>query len=521
MEPKRRIVIAGGGTAGWLTACYLARVLGSQSPQGPHIVVIESPDIGIIGVGEGTFPTIRTTLMALGIDEARFLRESSATFKQGIRFDNWATAREQGRSSHYFHPFEFPQRLEGGELLPYWLLGDAGPNVALADAVTIQKPVADASRAPKHVHDSNYGAPLNYAYHFDASRFAALLATVAQEYGVTHVADTIDAVELGESGDITGLRTQANGVVRGDLYVDCTGMRAKLIGEALKVPFVSCRESLLTDRAVACQVANERPDMPIASYTIATGHEAGWTWDIGLNNRRGIGYVYSSSHTTDEKAEATLRAYIGPQAEQRPVRLLKFDAGYRERPWVGNCVAVGLSAGFFEPLESTGIMLIEVAAAMIADFFPWNGDVRAPAQRFNELMTRRCENIVNFLKLHYCTSGRTEEFWRDNRRPESIPDRLQSFLAEWKFRPPCRLDFVSDHESFPHFSYQYVLYGMGFRTDFSAARARYGASQAASRAFGQLRLFAQQAARDLPTHRSLIEQVYREGFQERADSKRR
>ena len=513
-------MIAGGGTAGWLTACYLAKVLGSKSPLGPQIVVIESPDIGIIGVGEGTFPTVRTTLMALGIEEARFLRESSATFKQGVRFDDWATARVGGRGSHYFHPFEFPQRLAGGELLPYWLLGDAGPNVSLADAVTIQKPVADASRAPKHVYDANYSAPLNYAYHFDAFQFAALLAKVAQEYGVTHMADTIDTVELGESGDISGLLTRANGVVRGDLYVDCTGMRAKLIGEALKVPFVSCRESLLTDRAVACQVPNERPDAPIASYTIATGHEAGWTWDIGLNNRRGIGYVYSSAHTTDERAEATLRAYIGPQAEQRPVRFLKFNAGYRERPWVRNCVAIGLSAGFFEPLESTGIMLIEVAAAMVADYFPWDGDFAAPARRFNELMTRRCENIVNFLKLHYCTSQRTEDFWRDNRRPESIPSRLQSWLAEWKFRPPCRLDFVSDHETFPHFSYQYVLYGMGFRTDFAAARARYGSSEAASKAFVQLSRIARQAANDLPTHRSLIEQVYGEGFRERPIGRR-
>ena len=215
-----------------------------------------------------------------------------------------------------------------------------------------------------------------------------------------------------------------------------------------------------------------------------------------------------------------MRAYIGPQAEQKPVRFLKFNAGYRERPWVRNCVAIGLSAGFFEPLESTGIMLIEVAAAMVADFFPWDGDFAAPAKRFNELMSRRCENIVNFLKLHYCTSQRIEDFWRDNRRPESIPLRLQSWLAEWKFRPPCRLDFVSDHETFPHFSYQYVLYGMGFRTDFAAARARYGSADAASKAFGQLGRIARQAAGDLPTHRSLIEQVYREGFKERPAGRR-
>lgn len=512
MDKNRRIIIAGGGTAGWLTACYLARVLGARLPGGPAITVIESPDIGIIGVGEGTFPTIRTTLMALGIDEARFLRESSATFKQGIRFDDWARAPINGRRGHYFHPFEFPHRVEGTELLPFWLLGDAGADVALADAVTIQKKVADASRAPKRAHDADYSAPLNYAYHFDAFRFANLLATVAKEYGVNHIADTIESVELHESGDIAGVVTRGNGTFRGDLYIDCTGLRAKLIGEALRTPFLSCRDSLLTDRAVACQVPNDKPDSPIASYTIATGHEAGWTWDIGLDNRRGIGYVYSSAHSTDDRAEAVLRGYIGPGAENKAVRLLKFDAGYRERQWVGNCVAVGLSAGFFEPLESTGIMLIEVAAAMIADFFPWSGDFAAPARRFNELMSNRCKNIVNFLKLHYCTSERPEDFWRDNRRAESIPEGLKSLLAEWKYRPPCRFDFVSDHETFPHFSYQYVLYGMGFQTHFAAARPRYRASGAAQQAFKQLRGFAQQAVSDLPSHRALIDRVYREGF---------
>jgi tryptophan halogenase len=512
MSEKRSIVIAGGGTAGWLTACYLARVLGTRFPGAPAITVVESPDIGIIGVGEGTFPTIRVTLTALGIDEARFLRESSATFKQGIRFEDWARSPVNGHHSHYFHPFEFPHRVDGTELLPFWLLGDAGPGVGLADAVTIQKAVADASLAPKRAHDANYGAILNYAYHFDAFRFAALLATVAKEYGVTHVADTIDSVDLDESGAIAGVVTRNNGTLRGDLYIDCTGLRAKLIGEALGVPFTSCGDSLLTDRAVTCQVPDDAPGSSIASYTIARAHEAGWTWDIGLHNRRGIGYVYSSAHSTDERAESVLRGYIGADAEHKPVRFLKFDAGYRDRQWVRNCVAVGLSAGFFEPLESTGIMLIEVAAAMIADFFPWSGDFEAPGRRFNELMRNRCKNIVNFLKMHYCLSQRTEDFWRDNRRSESIPEALRSLLAEWRYRPPCRFDFVADHETFPHFSYQYVLYGMGFQTNFEGARSRYAASHSAQRAFKQIRGFAQQAVRDLPSHRALIEQIYREGF---------
>ena len=526
MAQNQQIVIAGGGTAGWLTACYLARTLRSRHPHSPDITVVESPEIGIIGVGEGTFPTIRTTLLTLGIDEARFLRESSATFKQGIRFDDWVHAPEEKNQqsntpqesahSHYFHPFEFPGRVAGEELLPFWLLGEAGPGVPLADAVTIQKTIADASRGPKRPQDPDYRGPLNYAYHFDAFRFAGLLAVVAKELGVRHIADTIESVQLDSSGAIAGLKTSAHGVVKGDLYIDCTGLRAALIGAALQVPFKSCRDALFCDRAVVCQIPNESPDSPIASYTIATAHEAGWTWDIGLDNRRGIGYVYSSSHSNDESAENVLRTYIGRAREQRPVRFLKFDAGWRERQWVHNCVAVGLAAGFFEPLESTGIMLIEVAAAMIADFYPWGGDYEAPARLFNNLMRHRCENIVHFLKMHYCLGQRSEPFWRDNRRPESIPDGLACLLAAWKHRPPCRFDFVADYETFPYFSYQYVLYGMGFRTDLEPARARYSArADEARHAFMQLRRLAHQAAADLPPHRTLLERVRREGSLEK------
>jgi len=270
--------------------------------------------------------------------------------------------------------------VEGMEMLPFWLLGDAGAGVDFADAVTVQKRVADASLAPKRSHDGGYRAPLNYAYHFDAVRFAGLLATVAKERGVRHVADTIESVQLDESGAIAGLMTREHGVIKGALYIDCTGLRAKLLGEALGQPFHSCKDALFVDRAVTCQIPYDRPDAPIPSYTIATAHEAGWSWDIGLNNRRGIGYVYSSAHSDDVRAEGVLRNYIGPAGEGRPVRILKFEAGYRERQWVRNCVAVGLSAGFFEPLESTGLMLIEVAAAMIAELFPWSTDFEAAAR---------------------------------------------------------------------------------------------------------------------------------------------
>ncbi|MEE3623121.1 tryptophan halogenase family protein [Nitrospirillum sp. BR 11752] len=530
---RRRILIVGGGTAGWLTAAYLAKTLGTGLSGGTDITLIESTDIGIIGVGEGTFPTIRSTLAAIGIDEARFLRESSATFKQGVHFVDWAEAPAPDAAptqalgavpghSHYFHPFNFPHQVKGPELLPYWLLGAAG-NLPFAEAVTLQKAVADACRGPKRAIDPPYHAPLNYAYHFDANRLAVLLRTVAVELGVRHLVGTVDGVVLDGSGAVARLDTREHGGLTADLYIDCTGFRAQIIGQALKVPFKPCGDVLFNDRAVALQVPYDRPDAPIPSYTVATAHEAGWTWDIGLNDRRGTGYVYSSRHTDDARAEEVLRRYIGPMAAGRDVRLLKFESGRRSRHWVGNCVAVGLSGGFFEPLESTGIMLIEVAAHMIAQFFPWGPSgldsaqtaaaMAATARTYNALMGARYDRIVDFLKLHYCLTRRTDSaYWRDNADPATVPGSLRDRLALWAHRPPGRFDFVADHETFLPASYQYVLYGMGFKTDLEPARTLYRRMEEARHEFQGLRTVTPQALSSLPSHRDLVEEVYRNGF---------
>ncbi|TWB82741.1 tryptophan halogenase [Nitrospirillum amazonense] len=530
---RRRILIVGGGTAGWLTAAYLAKTLGANLSGGTEITLIESSDIGIIGVGEGTFPTIRSTLAAIGIDEARFLRESSATFKQGVHFVDWAETPAPDASptqalgavpghTHYFHPFNFPHQGNGPELLPYWLLGEAG-DLPFAEAVTLQKAVADAARGPKRPIDPPYAAPLNYAYHFDANRLAVLLRTVAIELGVRHRVGTVTDVVLDGSGAVARVDTREHGSLSADLYIDCSGFRAEIIGRALKVPFKSYQDVLFNDRAVALQVPYDRPDAPIPSYTVATAHEAGWTWDIGLNDRRGTGYVYSSRHTDDTRAEEVLRRYLGLVAEGRDVRLLKFDSGCRAAQWVGNCVAVGLSGGFFEPLESTGIMLIEVAAHMIAQYFPWGetgldsaqtaASMAATARTYNALMGKRYERIVDFLKLHYCITRRTDSaYWRDNADPATIPESLRDRLAAWAHRPPGRFDFVADHETFLPASYQYVLYGMGFKTDLEPAHALHRRMDEARHEFRGLRTVTPQAVSSLPTHRDLVEEVYRNGF---------
>ena len=499
---KRRILIVGGGTAGWLTAAYLARHLALSERSHLEVTVLESPDIGPIGVGEGTFPTIRATLQFLGIDERRFVRETAATFKQGIRFVDWASAGQE-----FLHPFEAPFYTEGTSLVPYWLLQDEATRVPFAQAVTLQARVAAAQRAPKRGPEAAYAGPLNYAYHFDALKLARVLAERARELGVQHVEATLSAVSRDERGTIEHIDTLQHGRFQADLYIDCTGFRAELIGHAPGADFHSVRNHLFADRALTCKLPSEHADGAMESCTIATAHEAGWTWEIGLNGSRGIGCVYSSDHMTDDRAAQVLRDYVGPGHAELTPRRIPFAAGWRQKQWVRNCVAVGLSAGFLEPLEATGLVLIEAAIGMIAEMFPHGGPIEAPARRFNELMNARFENIVNFLKLHYCVSRRDEPFWRDNAERSSIPERLAEFLEQWKYRPPGRYDFLLDTETFAFFNYQYILYGMGYRTDMSAARADFTQVDEAERLFAKIRRFGDRALADLPDHGALIRQI--------------
>lgn len=509
MAPIKNILVVGGGTAGWLTAAFLARTLGTMGEGSVGITLVESSDIAIIGVGEGTFPSIRGTLSALGIDEATFVHACSATFKQGIQFVDWVRAPGAAGHAHYFHPFNQPsQRVGGPELLPYWLLGMAGPDRAFADAVTMQKRVADARHGPKRLSDADYLGPMNYAYHFDAGKFAALLARHAQSLGVQHRVATVQRVELDASGAIAAVVTAECGALQADLYIDCTGFRAELIGRALGAPFHSLRDSLFVDRALAMQVPYAMAEAPIPSYTISAAHEAGWTWDIGLRERRGIGYVYSSRHTDDTRAEEVLRAYIGPAAASLAPRALKLELGYREQHWIKNCVAVGLSGGFIEPLEASGIGLIETAAYLLGFLFPSDGNTEPAAKRFNSFMRQRYERVVDFVKMHYCLTQRTDHaFWRDNRDPLTQSDTLREQLSMWRCRAPHRLDFLTDLEMYPPSSWQYVLYGMEFKTDLRLNLAAYGRGDDARREFQNIQRVSAQALADLPSHRHLVEQL--------------
>ena len=499
----KNVLIVGGGTAGWLTAGYLAKVLAADLPAGARITLVESPDIGILGVGEGTFPTIRRTLDRIGVDEAELVRRCGATFKQGARFVHWRAEPGSSLPDHYFHSFQEAEESDGLELLPYWLLGERRQN--WDEVNTPQKRAVDADRAPKLASHPSFAGPLNYAFHFDATALAVLLREKAIANGVTHVADTVSEVLLDDAGAIAGVRTGDHGVITADLYIDCTGFRAELIGKALGQPWKSCRDVLFCDSAVALQVPYPDPDGPIASCTISTAQKSGWIWDIGLDTRKGVGHVYSSAHCDGDEAERVVRAYAGDEAGKLDCRRFRFDAGYREVNWYKNCVAVGLSSGFFEPLEATGIVFSEVAASLIANLFPWAGDYETSARQFNENMRRRYERALDFIKLHYCLSTRRDsDFWIENVAPASIPESLAELLDRWRHRPPNELDIDPNIDIFPASSWQYVLYGMGWTTDLAAKAGAFRFGREAEAAFARIRQFGDYAVKQLPSNRDLV-----------------
>ncbi|MEX1827288.1 tryptophan halogenase family protein [Luteibacter sp. CQ10] len=511
MARLKKVLVVGGGTAGWLVACYLAKAVNAVDPRSVQVHLVESPDIGLLGVGEATFPSIRGTLAAIGLDERRFLVGATATYKQGILYRHWVRPSGSPGADHFFHPFNAPSQRPGGpDLLPYWLLGAAPPGMLFADAVSMQSTVVDHFRAPKRRKDGDYQGPMNHAFHFDAACFARVLAEHGQEVlGVVRHVATVERAERDERGGIARVVTKEEGELTADLYVDCTGLRGLLLGNVMQSPFRSRADVLFADRAVAMQVPYDTPDAPIPSYTISTAQEAGWIWDIGLQRRRGVGYVYSSRHTTDDNAEAVFRRYLGKAGEGGKAMHIRFETGYRPEHWRQNCVAVGLAGGFVEPLESTGIALIELASYLLTHLLPGDTDDMAGAARhFNEMMAARYDRIIDFIKMHYCLSQRRDSaFWVDNRDIAGIPSTLQDKLTKWKHRPPHRLDFVTDLEMFMPCSWQYILYGMEFRTDLAPMRSAYPHMDAARDEFAMIQRAAGRALGDLPDHRMLVEQL--------------
>lgn len=508
-----RLIIVGGGTAGWLTAAILAAECRKRAEPYVEVTLIESPDTSPIGVGEGTWPTMRDTLRRIGVSETAFFRECDASFKQGSRFDGWV---DGSAGDSYYHPFVLPHGYNDAKLVEAWC--QQTPGRPFAEVVSFQPHLCARGKAPKQFSTPEYAAVANYAYHLDAGKFAAFLCKhCTSTLGVRHIRDHVVTVNSRENGDVAALITKASGTLEGDLFIDCTGLPALLIGQHFGVPFRTQRHVLFNDRALALQVPHPTASTPLASQTISTAQPSGWIWDIALPARRGIGYVYSSAHADEETVERELLRYVertGGRHLSGTPRRLRFEPGFRERFWHRNCVAIGLSGGFIEPLEASAIALIELSAGMLADQLPTTHELMDTlARRFNETFTYRWERVIDFLKLHYAlTKRRDSVYWRDHVATSSIPDRLAELLMLWRHLPPSRYDLARIEEIFPSASYQYVLYGMGFKPSTQSCRISSAQTELALRYFRETAAMASKMIAGLPSNNELIDHVQRNGL---------
>jgi flavin-dependent dehydrogenase len=509
----------GGGSAGWLTAGVIAAEhrIDPQAQQPFELVLIESPDVPTIGVGEGTWPSMRATLQRIGLSETDFIRECDASFKQGTCFRNWHT----GSGDTYSHPFTVPAGFADINLAPHWLAQTDAPQ--FADAVTPQNALFADCLAPKQITTPEYAFMVNYGYHLDAGKFAELLRQhCTGKLGVTHVKANVSQINVAENGDIQSVTTDRTGEVAGDLFIDCTGTKSLLLGGHFKIPFQSCQEYLFNDTALAAQVPYTEEDQAIQSCTLSTAQTAGWIWDIGLPTRRGTGHVYSSAHISEDEATAQLLAYIeetaGDKAAANVVpRKIRFQPGHRQEFWHRNCIAIGMSSGFVEPLEASALVMIELAAGMIAEQLPPTRDVMdIVAKRYNQKFLRHWDQIVEFLKLHYVLSARDDSpYWRDNHAATSIPQKLSEQLLLWRYRSPWHQDAGAVDDLFPTASYQYILYGMGFRTmpRHTCSHQQDQRQRQASELFQKNAARATQLQQALPGNRELLKKVREFGFQ--------
>jgi tryptophan halogenase len=517
-----RIVIVGGGTAGWLSAGiiaaehYIADAPVSDKNRF-QLYLVESPDIPTVGVGEGTWPSMRTTLQKIGVSETDFIRECNVSFKQGTEFHNWT----KGGDDTYTHPFTVPHKYSETNLAPHWQ--SVRDKVKFADAVCPQSRLFNNQLAPKNIATPEYAFNVNYGYHLDAGKFADFLRRhCIDNLGVTHISANMTAINCADNGDIKSIATDTCGDIEGDLFIDCSGSQALLLGQHYGIPLVSKKQFLFNDSALAVQVPYLQADDPIQSCTLSTAQSAGWIWDIGLPTRRGVGYVYSSAHNSEDGAKTELLNYIATTASEQiaadaSIRKITFDPGHREKFWHRNCVAIGMASGFIEPLEASALVLVELSAAMIADQLPANRQMMdLVAKRFNDKFLYRWDRIVDFLKLHYLLTQREDsDYWIDNCCDVSVPDSLQELLGIWQYQSPWHRDTNQIDELFPSASFQYVLYGMGFTTltDTTKRRTDRESAKMAMTLFRENAQRTEQLINSLPTNRELINKIYKYGFQ--------
>jgi tryptophan 7-halogenase len=481
----KKVVITGGGTAGWVTAASLAQHFGELL----DIVLVESEEIGTVGVGEATFPSILAFHRLLELDEREFMRASKATFKLGISFENWGALGDR-----YMHAFGTIGRSTWmGDFQHYWLAAhEAGFGGELGDYCFERKAAEQGKFA---LSDK---VQVNYAYHFDAGLYAAFLRRKSEAKGVKRIEGKIARVtQHPESGFIESLVLESGETVKGDLFVDCTGFRGLLIEQTLQAGFEDWSHWLRTDSALAVQTPSG-VDLP--PYTRAIAREAGWQWRIPLQHRVGNGIVFCSRYQSQDEACKTLLANLEGEALFEP-RLIRFKAGRRLKAWHKNVVSIGLASGFIEPLESTSIHLIQIGVTRLMQLFPFSGISSALTNRYNDQSRLEYERIRDFIILHYKLTQRDDtEFWRDCRAmdiPESLAQRIELFRE-------CAHAYQATDEMFRVESWMQVMLGQGLRPRGYHHMGRMLGPERLRRALDTLKSSIAGAVAKMPTHREFL-----------------
>ena len=485
------IVIAGGGTAGWMAAAALSRFLGAST----SIILVESEAIGTVGVGEATIPQIHLFVGGLGIHEADIIRETKATYKLGVEFDGWT------RPGHrYMHAFGLVGRAVG--IVPFRQLWHRARAEGVAEEFGhyyFNEVAARMGRMAIPEGPRNPGLGLVHAYHFDASLFAAFLRRFAEQRGVTRVEGKIEQVERDpETGDIKALLLDGKRRMEGGFFIDCTGFRSLLLGETLGVKFEDWSNYLPCDRALAVPTGRTDAFRP---YTQAIAHSAGWQWRIPLQHRTGNGHVYCSGFMSDDEAASVLIANLesDPLDEPRPLR---FKAGQRQAAWSHNCVALGLSAGFMEPIESTSIHLIQSSIARLLTFLPKGAPDSAARDKFNRMTATEWQQVRDFLIFHYKANGRVgEPFW-DQCRAMAIPDSLAEKIALFE---EAAIIVRDDNELFTEEGWGQVMIGQGLKPRSYSPLADAIPGDEVAKYLAQLAHAYRRAAEALPTHAEFVD----------------
>ena len=492
-RPIRDIVIVGGGTAGWMTAAALSRFLETRSGDW-RVTLVESDDIGTVGVGEATIPQIRLFNAGLGIDEDDFLRETQGSIKLGIEFDGWL--RPGHRYMHAFGPTGRDLGLIGFH--HYWLRGRALGLDAPFGAYSYNEAAAYAGRFMRGDNSATALQPLVHAYHFDAGLYAVYLRRYAETRGVVRIEGRIAGVGRdATSGDIAALTLEGGTTVAGQLFIDCSGFRGLLIEQSLGAGYEDWSQWLACDRAMAVPCASAGDFTP---YTRSTARPAGWQWRIPLQHRTGNGYVYSSACVSDDEAAATLLANLDGEALADP-RPLRFTAGRRKAVWVNNVVAIGLASGFLEPLESTSIHLIQSGIARLLQFLPDSGIDPAAVAEFNRLSAWEIERIRDFIILHYKATTRDDTpFWcraRDMAIPPDLAERIALFRATGQIRR-------DQDELFTDLAWSQVMIGQGIVPEAHHPLARLLGDDDIQGFLGSLRQAIAGAVATLPSHSNFL-----------------